>query len=722
MSATAFQPTMAVENRSVSTYRFGPYQVDIPAGQLRKHGAKVRLAGQPFDILVMLLERAGVVVTREEIQQRLWSSETFVDFENSLNKAINKLRQALSDSAEQPTFIETLPRKGYRFIATIEPAQNGDAATEEMLAATSTADGLVVLEHSRKAQRVSKGWLVASFCAATAIVAGTWIAARPKPNPRVLNAAALTVTSRVDSFGGIQTDGVRLFFVQRRGHRWELSQMPGSGGPIQPFVTPFQNAKVLAVSPDGAELIVAPFESRAETLPLWIMPSVGGAARRLGETEASDAAFTPDGSKITYCNQEGVFEIGRDGLNNRKLVDVMGSKSGLSWSPDGRAMRFAWDETQRGTSKIWAADADGRNLRELLKGWEEAPAQCCGKWTQDGKYYIFEGFTKDGKKDVWALREQHGFWSQQEAPARLSAGPLAMYFPLPGKDARHLYVLGSNTHTEFVAVAPSTREFRSLLGGTDAAWLSFSADGKLIVFRGADSALWRSNLDGSERRELVGAALDPAMPAVQPGGKEVVFRGKPPGAVNSRLYQVSLEGGKTTEIVNESFSAGTPAWSPDGSKLLYASDSAAGPAAGLYVLDWKTREKQKVPDSQAYWKSRWSPDGKYLASVSADNKTIGLFNWSTQKWSEAIRGNLLGPVAWSSDAQSLYYQDILEEDEPVRRLRTRDRTVERVVECRALLEGGVQRCGFEDVMPDGSVVLHLTRGDHDVYVLDVDLP
>jgi TolB-like protein/DNA-binding winged helix-turn-helix (wHTH) protein/Tfp pilus assembly protein PilF len=111
---------MDTHAKPFSIYRFGPYYVDTPAGQLRKHGAKIRLAGQPFEILVMLLERAGQVVTREEIQQRLWSEETFVDFENSLNKAINKLRQALDDSAEQPTYIETLPRRGYRFITPID--------------------------------------------------------------------------------------------------------------------------------------------------------------------------------------------------------------------------------------------------------------------------------------------------------------------------------------------------------------------------------------------------------------------------------------------------------------------------------------------------------------------------------------------------------------------------------------------------------------------------
>src|SRR5215472_15357883 len=109
------------------TYRFGPYDVDLAAGQLRKHGVKLKLTGQPLDILVMLLERPGQVVTREELQKRLWSDETFVDFENSLNKAINKLRQTLGDSAESPVYIETLPRRGYRFTAPVERLENGNA-------------------------------------------------------------------------------------------------------------------------------------------------------------------------------------------------------------------------------------------------------------------------------------------------------------------------------------------------------------------------------------------------------------------------------------------------------------------------------------------------------------------------------------------------------------------------------------------------------------------
>jgi DNA-binding winged helix-turn-helix (wHTH) protein len=100
--------------------RFGVFQVDLAAGELRKSGMRLRLQGQPFQVLALLLERAGDVVTREELQQKLWPSDTFVDFDHSLNTAINKVREALGDSASSPRYVETLARKGYRFIAPLQ--------------------------------------------------------------------------------------------------------------------------------------------------------------------------------------------------------------------------------------------------------------------------------------------------------------------------------------------------------------------------------------------------------------------------------------------------------------------------------------------------------------------------------------------------------------------------------------------------------------------------
>jgi len=129
---TAF---MAVPQSNRRVVRFGVFELDLSAGELRKNGVKLRLQGQPFQVLTLLLERSGEVVTREELQQKLWPSDTFVDFDHSLNTAINKVREALGDSASSPRYVETLARRGYRFIAPVQsqpPARSEpkNAATE----------------------------------------------------------------------------------------------------------------------------------------------------------------------------------------------------------------------------------------------------------------------------------------------------------------------------------------------------------------------------------------------------------------------------------------------------------------------------------------------------------------------------------------------------------------------------------------------------------------
>jgi cholera toxin transcriptional activator len=115
---------MAVPQSNNRVVRFGVFEVDLSAGELRKNGVKLRLQGQPFQVLTLLLERSGEVVTREELQQKLWPSDTFVDFDHSLNTAINKVREALGDSASSPRYVETLARRGYRFIAPVQRESN----------------------------------------------------------------------------------------------------------------------------------------------------------------------------------------------------------------------------------------------------------------------------------------------------------------------------------------------------------------------------------------------------------------------------------------------------------------------------------------------------------------------------------------------------------------------------------------------------------------------
>ena len=170
------------------------------------------------------------------------------------------------------------------------------------------------------------------------------------------------------------------------------------------------------------------------------------------------------------------------------------------------------------------------------------------------------------------------------------------------------------------------------------------------------------------------------------------------------------------------FSVYAPTWSHDGGKLLYAADPDDSAHTGVFIFDLATSHSQKIPGSEGFWKSRFSPDGKFIVSVSADNKSINLLEFAVQKWTVIARGHVFSPVAWSPDSRYLFLQDVLEDDEPVHRYNLATRKTDLAMECRPLLEGGVLRCGFEDALPDSSLLLQLTRGDHDVYSLTLDLP
>jgi len=123
------------QGRTGRVFRFGAFEVNEATGELRKQGIRIKLHSQPFQVLVMLVERPSELVTREEMRQRLWGDDTFVDFDHGLNTAVNKLREALGDSASQPRHVETVPSRGYRFIAPVTLAASGANASEPPISA-----------------------------------------------------------------------------------------------------------------------------------------------------------------------------------------------------------------------------------------------------------------------------------------------------------------------------------------------------------------------------------------------------------------------------------------------------------------------------------------------------------------------------------------------------------------------------------------------------------
>ena len=203
--------------------RFGVFEIDPQAGELRKSGVKLKLQDQPFQVLITLLGKPGLIVTREELRKELWDTDTFVDFEHSLATAINKIRETLGDSADNPRFIETLPRRGYRFIAPVEGIEGTAARQQRPAARIATATGR---------SRLTTNWLagLATALAILGLLAGLYIyrgwrsshAASSDPLPRSLAVLPLVNLSRdpeQDYFADGMTDQLVTDLAQIRALR-----------------------------------------------------------------------------------------------------------------------------------------------------------------------------------------------------------------------------------------------------------------------------------------------------------------------------------------------------------------------------------------------------------------------------------------------------------------------------------------------------------------------
>jgi Tol biopolymer transport system component/DNA-binding winged helix-turn-helix (wHTH) protein len=716
--------------------RFGLFEADLASGELYKHGRLIHIQEQPFRILAMLLERPGEVVSREEVRKKLWPDGTFVDFDEGLDTALKKLRQALGDSSQNPIFVETIPRRGYRFIAPVQGTGDGSSSNgvrpvghEE----NSREAGVAVTKVAQKppaGARLPRN-VAAAVVSVAAIVAGAIILGllSPPPVPKVSRIVQLSHSGRLDPWGGITTDRARLFFLEREGDHWNLMQAAVSGGESQPFASPFHNTRIFDISPDMSEFLVAPFMQRAPDLPLWTLPVVGGAPRRLGNIVGDDAAFSPDGTRIAYSTADGIYICSRTGTDAHKLVTLPESAWDLAWSPDAKVLRFTQGEQKTRNTSLWEISVEGENLHPWLPGWHQPPDERGGRWSPDGRYYYFLS-CQEGICSIWVRREKSDFphLSKRGPPVRLTSGPMSFDLLVPSQDGRRLFVTSGRARMEFVQQDRDSKQFVTRFKGAQTWDVRFSRNGDRIVLLGNDGNLWQSRPDGTERVQLTTQFSELGNMRWSPDGTKIVFDATKQGRLQN-IYQVHAEGGAVEELLPEDDAHAYPDWSPDGESVVYSSRSPSPDAAGsrpvpggIFVLDLKSRSAAKVPGSDSLKYPRWSPDGKYLAALSESDEKVMLFSFRTRRWNKIAHGNLLSALTWSPDAEYLYFEDILAPSEPIYRIRPAEAQTERVTDFETVLGAGAIRCQFAGFAPDGSVMAIVNRGNNDIYALELDLP
>ncbi len=291
--------------------------------------------------------------------------------------------------------------------------------------------------------------------AIAAIALFVYLQSRPLPPPKV--SGYVQITHDGLGKGLVGTDGARLYLNESNTVGPGVAQVSASGGELAHIPVPAPTMLLLAVSPDGGTLLAA--DEVGQTAfkgPLWAVPVLGGSPRRLGDAVGQAAAWSPDGQTIVYVDENDLFLVKGDGTEPRKLVSAPGWASDPAWSPDGTLIRFTVRSFSRAAGgALWQVSSNGTNLHPLLPGWRTPPDECCGNWTPDGKYYVFQSTS-----DIWALPEKATWLGKAGGqPMQVTSGPMAFSTPLPSKDGRKLFVVGALARGELSRYDAKSAEF-----------------------------------------------------------------------------------------------------------------------------------------------------------------------------------------------------------------------------------------------------------------------
>jgi Tol biopolymer transport system component len=363
--------------------------------------------------------------------------------------------------------------------------------------------------------------------------------------------------------------------------------------------------------------------------------------------------------------------------------------------------------------------SDGSNLHALFPNWQEP--QCCGTWTRDLKYFVFQARNK-GVETIWAIRERAGlFEGASREPVQLTTGPINLYGPVPSPDGKRLFVGGTQPRAEIVRYDSKSKAFIPFLSGTSAEGLDFSKDGKWVTYVSyPEGTLWRSTLNGEQKLQLTAPPMRAGLPRWSPDGKQIAFMAYYSGKPWS-IFMVRAEGGKPEQLTNGENSSGyDPTWSSDGNSLSLGGSPGISHTLSVHVLNLRTHKLSVVPDSDGLWSPRWSPDGRYIAALSSDALRLLLFDFEARKWTELAKASF-GNLNWSQNSQYIYF-DTFGQEVAFFRVRVRDGRIERIVELKDVPRAIGTFGPWTGLDPDGSPLIQRDASFDEIYALDWEAP
>ncbi len=697
-------------------YRFGVFEVDPGKRELLRRGVPVRLQDQPFRVLCMLLEKPGEPVTREELRQALWPSDTYVEFDGSLNAALKRLRFALGDSARNPTFIETLPKHGYRFIA---PVSVADSANADLPA---PANGLAIVKRETPAGRRRRWTYIAVPCAAAILLQQIAYWAFPLPPPRMVNRTRLTHVGNAEP-GPIVSDGARIFFCARRGARRFPMQTSIDGGDAVEVKTPFANSTIFDISPDRTSFLLGSLDRPGDPYKLWIWPVQGGTPRRFGDMLCSDAVWSPDGRQVAFTSPGKLYIAHSDGSAPRLLVEK--NAYNLMWSADSRRIRFSiWNPVLE-VHSLWEAGTDGAYVRQFFPGDEEVRDTSVGFWLAGGKYFAFLRGSFPRNK-LWMTREWPSFWrrsSNRPVPVSTGAEDTETVVGL-GRNGARLISIGYWPNNKLVRLYADSGALATESLFPSATNLHFSRDGKWVAYTSiADNSLWRCRADGTDCLQLTAAPIGVLEPRWSPDGAQILFVDVHANAIR-RLRVVAAHGSApATALSPPDLAAGLADWSPDGKQIvLDMSSPSPGSTDRLYLIETATGKTAVIGGSEGFHSPAWSRDGRRIAAIDATDQRIFFYSPNDKQWSPGPSGTRVGYAYWSSRAEELFYQDLGEPDQSIYRFKPATGSKRLSFSFKEALRKDAVTCRLAGIGADDRLYAYVLEATSDLLAIDLDLP
>jgi Tol biopolymer transport system component len=605
-----------------------------------------------------------------------------------------------------------------------EPERRFQSASDLAFALEALSDSGVSAMGADAAPQKSRamlGWIAAIGVAVIAVLLVTWWRS-PAVAPQVESVVQLTHDGEPKPApASMASDGSRVYFEERREGILTLAEVSVAGGETLPITTGLVNPQVLDISPDLSALLIT--NGMFEDSVVASLPLPAGQPRKL--VKAGSAAYFPDGQHIVYCDGAAMFTAQRDGSNARKLAELPCFSSSPSISPDGSRIRLIVPNDFLGNStSLWEVRSDGTQSHPVLPHWRQPPLELGGKWTPDGRFFVFERL-EAGRADLWALPEKHGFFSRSPAePVRLTNGPLSYQAALPSRDGTKIFVIGYQNHGELIRYDSVSRKFLPTLGGISATDVMYSADGQWVVYLSyPDHTLWRSRADGSERMQLTYPPMLVRYPHISLDGTKVTFEAWLPEKGNG-AYIEDMLGGEVKYVADGI----GPSWSPDGKSLvltLRIPGEKLGEFRGeqLAIVDVASGKILTIPGSES--KSTgpyWPLPGMIVAA--GEHSTLYSYNPTTQAWSLLVDGPVDNWIP-SPDSKYIYFTKETAENPAAMRVRLADGKIEPIVSLknvRRVADPTVLGESSIGVAPDGSLLLTRDLSSQEVYALSVKWP